>query len=620
MIPVRALSSLVRAATAPPGATRGGALAATERISAVTHLLISSEHLARPGLRQASGLNDWSLSGLGLEQRSPLLARVMRVVADDRVTTLLSAARAASALVLLSPVRDPRLRCGADAVAAGAAVLLHPRLRYGTDGSDQVSVLVQVAAATARAAGARTRVVDAALWGVALQATLSYAASGWVKLAGASWRSGEALPGVMRTATYGNPDVWRLARSYPAVARVLGAGMLALECTFPLAYVAGGRLARPYVASAACFHLTVARIMGLGRFVPSFLSMHPAVLYTARRRSGTGSPVDPRRDDAVPVAAAVAVAAVAARGLAVRLADERLLDRPRPGEQRFTTRSGNELRYVEQGPTGTEVVFILENGMASTTEHWSWVVDDLRRDHAVVTYDRAGYGASSWRCGTVRSLAGIADESRQLVEHVARGRRVVLVGHSLGGYLMMLASRGVAADVVGLGLVDTSHPDELVLSEKQARGARHLDEVLPVMAHSLDLGWGALLRPPDFLNRLPAAARRRAVAQYRTSRLWRAGRREWAATRVEFEVSPGLPPLTAPVQVVSAARTVATDGVQEDLYRRILAAAPAGGFHVVPGCDHDSILSDRTAARQVAEVLRASVAGHVRACLQEVPA
>ena len=620
MSPIRALSSLVRAATAPPGATRGGTLATTERISALTHLVISSEHLARPGLRQASGLNDWSLSGLGLEQRSPLLARVMRVVADDRVTTLLSASRAASALLLLSPVRDRRLRCGADAVAAGAAVLLHPRLRYGTDGSDQVSVLVQAAAATARAAGTRTRVVDAALWGVALQATLSYAASGWVKLAGASWRSGEALPGVMRTATYGDPHVWRLARSHPAVARVLGAGMLLLECSFPLVYARGGRLARPYVAAAACFHMTVARVMGLGRFVPSFLSMHPAVLYTVRRRSDTGSQGDARRDDTVPVAAALAVALVAARGLAVRIADERLLARPRPGEQRFTTRSGNELRYVEQGPTGAEVLFVLENGMASTTEHWSWVVEDLRRDHAVITYDRAGYGASSWRCGTVRSLAGLADEARQLVEHVARGRRVVLVGHSLGGYLAMLASRSVAADVVGLGLVDTSHPDELVLSEKQARGARHLDEVLPVMAHSLDLGWGALLRPPDFLDRLPEAARRRAMAQYRTSRLWRAGRREWAAARTEFEVSPGLPTLTAPVQVLSAARTVATDGVQEDLHRRIVDAAPAGDFHVVPGCDHDSILSDRAAALRVAEVLREAVARPEPSRADAVPA
>lgn len=598
-----AVARILAGVLRPPGTTRTTALAATERVSALTHLLISVEHLARPGLRQAGGLNDWSLSGLALADRRPRTARFMAVVADDRVTTALHASRAAAALVLLSPCTDRRVRLTADVVAGAAGVLTHPRVRYGTDGSDQVSVLVQGAAALARLAGERTKVVDAALWGIALQACMSYAVSGWAKLAGSSWRTGEALPGVMRTETYGHAGVWRAVRRHPRVARALGAGMLLLECTFPLVYLAGGRLAKPYVVGAAGFHVVVARVMGLGRFVPSFLSMHPAVLYTVRSRAGTGGAGVPTRHDAVPAAALVTVIATAVYGQWVRSRDQAVLAEHRPGDGRLITSAGNVLVHSERGPADADVVFVLENGMASSTESWEWIARGLAVRHAVVTYDRAGYGSSTWRKGTASSLGGLADETRQLVDHVARGRRVVLVGHSLGGYLAMLAARTTTADVVGLGLVDSSHPDELVLSEKQARGARHLDDVLPVMVTSLDLGWGCLVKRPDFVDRLPSPTTRRLMAQYRTSRLWRAGLREWRAVRAEFETSPGLPPLDVPVQVLTAARTVSADDVQGELHQRILDAAPGGAATVVPDCDHDSILTDRVAARHVVAAL-----------------
>ncbi|MCE7082844.1 hypothetical protein [Streptomyces sp. ST2-7A] len=159
------------------------------------------------------------------------------------------------------PVPGPGRRLGRPAAARwrrwrGAAHLfpglgnaaLHPRHRYGTDGADQASTLVQGAVGPARLLNdPRTR--DALLWYVVAQSDLSYPVSGWVKSQGKGRRSGAALGGVMRTRTYGQEDVWRLTTRYPRAAHTLAHGVPALECLFPSsARGAGNRRSRSSAA------------------------------------------------------------------------------------------------------------------------------------------------------------------------------------------------------------------------------------------------------------------------------------------------------------------------------------------------------------------------------------
>ncbi len=579
-----------------------------ERTSAVTSLIISAEHLCRPDARRPGGLNDWSITRDNLRGTSAPTRRLLDLVATGPATTALHIAKVAASALLLSPVRSRRLRATADATVAVSGLLMYPRHHYGTDGSDQVNFLVQAAAAIARAAGVRTRIVDAALWAVAAQATLSYAASGWVKIAGSSWREGTALEGITRTLTYGDADVWRAVRRFPRAARILGTSVLALECTFPLVYAAGGRPARTYVGSALLFHLANARIMGLGRFLPAFASMHPAVLYTARARSATAGGATAARDDTLPAVLGAIGGVVAVLAAVTTRADSRIVARGWGDEQFVLTPEGNRLAYRVFGSTDPAApLYFFENGMVSTSEHWQWIADALALSATVVTYNRAGYAASGHRPGTATTMADLQRDARQVLETVGRGRDVVLVGHSLGGYLSLRVAAVTDVRVRAVVLVDSSHPDELRLSERQAQGQKRLTETFPVVARSLDLGLGMLLKVPDFLGRMPAAVRPGVLAQYRTSRLWHAGRREWAAVRADFDSWPGLPAIRVPVLVLSAEHTVADDAAQAGLYQAMVDAAPWGRTQVVTGADHDSILTDSRCAATVSAAIGAFV-------------
>src|ERR671931_2825707 len=83
---------------------RTTALALTERISAVTHLVSSLEYLTNERDRCRGGLNNWSISRRNFPSRSRLVRRAVDVVADRRVTRALHVARAAAAASLLAPL------------------------------------------------------------------------------------------------------------------------------------------------------------------------------------------------------------------------------------------------------------------------------------------------------------------------------------------------------------------------------------------------------------------------------------------------------------------------------------------------------------------------------------
>ena len=78
------------------------------------------------------------------------------------------------------------------------------RYRYGQDGSDQMFLLVTTAL-TLRWWFATSQGVDqVCLWFVALQTTLAYFVSGLAKVVSFTWRSGQAVTGIMNTRQYGH--------------------------------------------------------------------------------------------------------------------------------------------------------------------------------------------------------------------------------------------------------------------------------------------------------------------------------------------------------------------------------------------------------------------------------
>ncbi len=118
-----------------------------------------------------------------------------------------------------------------------------------------------------------------------------------------------------------------------------------------------------------------------------------------------------------------------------------------------TSADGLSVAYSTRGGGATTLVFI--HGWSCDRTYWSEQIDDLARDYRVVTLDLGGHGDSGedrqeW------TFASLAEDVRAVVEHLDL-QRVVLVGHSMGGPVGLLAAAMLPSRVVGMVGVDTLH-------------------------------------------------------------------------------------------------------------------------------------------------------------------
>ncbi|MFY7065375.1 alpha/beta fold hydrolase [Nocardiopsis changdeensis] len=597
----RALSALL----GPVPLTRDQALGASERISALTSLVSSAEYLFDQHRHGPSRLNEWAISRDGYAGYGRPLRAVLDLASDRRTATALHAARVAVGSALLLPGRG-RWR-GAGALFLGVSgTLLYPSLRYGTDGSDQAAIVVQTATGLARISSSPA-VKDALMWYVAGQCALSYLFSGWVKLLGREWRTGDALSGVMRTRTYGHEGVWRLTRRFPRASRLVAHGVLALECLFPVLYARGGALVRPVLGSVLLFHVANGVVMGLGRFLPAFAAMYPMVMYTSAPRS---LPATADRDDRLPAVAGLLALGTAAASAAVA-AHRRatVLDHPAPGG-RVTTRHGNTIAYHGTASADrTDPVVVFVHGLGAIPLHFSWYTRALNEQgRQWLVPGRAGYGASRRGATGPYTLDESVDDLVDLVSGaVPEGRRVVLAGHSLGGEIARRAAAVLGERVHGVVYLDSSHPDQLHRSNQQAENSAKVGGALRTVAVSLRLGMGVLMSTPSWVRSLPDQVRARALTETVDSRVWNAALREWEAVERDFgDFSGPLEPLDAHALVLSAQHTVERDPDHLELHRELAAAHSADRTvrcAVIPGSDHDDLLTDPYHAARAAGLL-----------------
>jgi pimeloyl-ACP methyl ester carboxylesterase len=137
------------------------------------------------------------------------------------------------------------------------------------------------------------------------------------------------------------------------------------------------------------------------------------------------------------------------------------------GERDATTipaDDGVAIAYTSQGQGEPAIVFI--HGWTCDRSHWRFQVPEFRKSHRVITIDLPGHGASgsnreSW------SIAGLGAD----VAAVVRGlklKKVILVGHSMGGPVALAAAaklHGIALGVVAVDAlhnVEFSYPKEVV--------------------------------------------------------------------------------------------------------------------------------------------------------------
>ena len=117
-----------------------------------------------------------------------------------------------------------------------------------------------------------------------------------------------------------------------------------------------------------------------------------------------------------------------------------------------------------RGKGDTALVFL--HGWGGDREYWKHQADAFAADYTVVTVDQAGHGASGndRKTWTVEGLAGDVE----VVVKELKLKRVILVGHSMGGPVALLAAKRLPGTVVAIVGVDTlqdaemKRPEELV--------------------------------------------------------------------------------------------------------------------------------------------------------------
>jgi pimeloyl-ACP methyl ester carboxylesterase len=94
---------------------------------------------------------------------------------------------------------------------------------------------------------------------------------------------------------------------------------------------------------------------------------------------------------------------------------------------------GKSVYYKVQG-SGIPVVLL--HGYLESMDIWDGFASDLARFVQVITMDLPGHGRSDV-LGEVHRMEDMADVVKKVIEVVVPGERVLLTGHSLGGYVTL---------------------------------------------------------------------------------------------------------------------------------------------------------------------------------------
>jgi pimeloyl-ACP methyl ester carboxylesterase len=112
--------------------------------------------------------------------------------------------------------------------------------------------------------------------------------------------------------------------------------------------------------------------------------------------------------------------------------------------------------------SNSKYLIVFESGLGNDHSVWQTtnVAEDISAKMDVVVYDRAGYSKSTID-NTTRDINRLRMELEAVVNQYANGRKVILVGHSLGGMIVRdfaVKNPGITAALL---FVDPSHENYL---------------------------------------------------------------------------------------------------------------------------------------------------------------
>ncbi|CAK9785972.1 alpha/beta-hydrolase [Cutaneotrichosporon oleaginosum] len=269
---------------------------------------------------------------------------------------------------------------------------------------------------------------------------------------------------------------------------------------------------------------------------------------------------------------------------------------------------GRQLQTFTLG-TGEDLV-LFEAGGAAAGASWGMVVDALAplTDAKIVIYNRAGYG-SSWTAWDRRTLPDLVSDLTHLLE-AFEYRRLVLVGHSLGGPIIRSVASILGSKCTGLVLVDATDEGNPEYFDKMEKAFyRNSWTFFPKAL------WGSLrTQKEQQLKGIPEPYRSQAVADSSSPK---AG---WTAGYEVSNIVPGLremiatPPVLAETTYLTAVSGQLPPGAkmrqeQNEAHRRRAETAGSRGKYVPAHKSGHAIYQSepQLVADEIAAILKASL-------------
>jgi pimeloyl-ACP methyl ester carboxylesterase len=123
-----------------------------------------------------------------------------------------------------------------------------------------------------------------------------------------------------------------------------------------------------------------------------------------------------------------------------------------PYEEHRVEVDGCPIHYLAWGDA-RKPGLVLVHGGAAHAHWWSFIAPHLTRNYRVVALDLSGHGDSGWRESYPRDQ--FAREVVAVAEDAAFVGRPIVVGHSLGGIVTMIAAALYGEQLAGVVIVDS---------------------------------------------------------------------------------------------------------------------------------------------------------------------
>jgi pimeloyl-ACP methyl ester carboxylesterase len=168
--------------------------------------------------------------------------------------------------------------------------------------------------------------------------------------------------------------------------------------------------------------------------------------------------------------------------------------------------------YCMGNATDGSPTVILEQGLGGSSPAWGLIQPEVAKVTRVCAYDRAGLGWSDPAPkGTPRDGHEVAKELHTLLQDANISGPYVMIGHSSGGLYALSFAHQYSTDVVGMVLLDSSHPDQWLtpVAQDLYKSNARLYSITPPLARIGLLRLRANAQPapglPDLQNKELAA-------------------------------------------------------------------------------------------------------------------